>query len=108
MPEKQAVFFPTFIIAVPGTPVNPALTDCGGRPVFIPALFGCREAEVPPMPPLEIAHRLVYTAKLESSYSIQNTNLKNKQTSHSPKLVVFCLKIRTCEDENTNLKGKKK
>ena len=25
MPEKQAVFFPTLIIAVPGTPVNPAL-----------------------------------------------------------------------------------
>ena len=25
MPEKQAVFFPTFIIAVLGTPVNPAL-----------------------------------------------------------------------------------
>ena len=25
MLEKQAVFFPTLIIAVPGTPVNPAL-----------------------------------------------------------------------------------
>ena len=53
MPEKQGVFFPTLIIAVPGTPVNPALTDCGGRPVFIPALFGCREAEVPLMPRLK-------------------------------------------------------
>lgn len=53
MPEKQGVFFPTLIIAVRGTPVNPALTDCGGCPVFIPALFGCREAEVPPMPRLK-------------------------------------------------------
>ena len=106
MLEKQAVFsYPHYSSA------GNSRKSCPYRlrrpPCFYPGIVRLPGSRSSPDAPLEIAHSLVYTAKLESSYSIQNTNLKNKQTSHSPKLAVFRLKIRTCEGENTNSKGKK-